>query len=62
MPMDTKGGMRTFAASAKSKGQREESGRSGLRPSFFDVRTQRMVARSQNLPALQLQHFAPAEI
>jgi hypothetical protein len=30
----SKGGKETFAASAKSKGQLEESGRSGLRPSF----------------------------
>jgi hypothetical protein len=41
-----KGGLRTFAASAKSKGQREESGRSGLRLSFFDVQTQRTAAPS----------------
>jgi hypothetical protein len=40
------GGLRTFAASAKSKGQREESGRSGLRLNFFDVQTQRTAAVS----------------
>jgi hypothetical protein len=33
--LDTRGGELPFAASAKSKGQREESGRSGLRLSFF---------------------------
>jgi hypothetical protein len=42
----TKGGELPFAASAKSKGQREESGRSGLRLSFFDVQTQRTAAVS----------------
>jgi hypothetical protein len=31
----TKGGLRNFAAGAKSKGQRKESGRSGPRPSIF---------------------------
>jgi hypothetical protein len=30
-----KGGLPTFAASAKSKGQREESGRSGYQPDFL---------------------------
>jgi hypothetical protein len=34
-----KGGEPPFAASAKSKGQREESGRSGLQPSFSNVQT-----------------------
>jgi hypothetical protein len=43
---DTKGGKPTFAANAKLKGQREESGRSGLRLSFFDVQTQRTAAVS----------------
>jgi hypothetical protein len=43
---DVKGGELPFAASAKSKGQREESGRSGLRLSFFYVQTQRTAAVS----------------
>jgi hypothetical protein len=41
-----KGGELPFAASAKSKGQREESGRSDLRLNFFDVQTQRTAAVS----------------
>jgi hypothetical protein len=32
-----KGGLRIFAASAKSKGQREESGRSECQPDFSVV-------------------------
>jgi hypothetical protein len=32
---DMKGGLPTFAASAKSKGQREEIGRSGYQPDFL---------------------------
>jgi hypothetical protein len=43
---DMKGGMPTFAASAKSKGQREESGRSGYQPVFSVVQTQRTAAVS----------------
>jgi hypothetical protein len=41
-----KGGELPFAASAKSKGQREESGRSGHQPVFSVVQTPRMAARS----------------
>jgi len=44
----TKGGERTFAASAKSKGQREESGRSGHQPVFSVVQTRRMAAVEPN--------------
>ena len=40
MPIDTKGGELPFAASAKSKGQREESGHSGYQPDFSVVQTQ----------------------
>ncbi len=40
------GGLRTFAASAKSKGPLEESGRSGHRPVFSVVQTQRRSAES----------------
>jgi hypothetical protein len=36
---DVKGGELPFAASAKSKGQREESGRSGHQPVFSVVQT-----------------------
>jgi hypothetical protein len=43
---NAKGGELPFAASANSKGQREESGRSGLRLSFFDVQTLRTAAVS----------------
>jgi hypothetical protein len=42
----TKGGELPFAASAKSKGQREESGRSGHQPVFSVEQTQRMAAPS----------------
>jgi hypothetical protein len=38
----TKGGLQTFAASAKLKEQREESGRSGHQPVFSVVQTRRM--------------------
>jgi hypothetical protein len=41
-----KGGLRSFAASAKSNNQREESGRSGYLPEFSVVQTQRMAAVS----------------
>jgi hypothetical protein len=41
-----KGGLPTFAASAKSKEQREESGRSGHQPVFSVVQTRRMAAVS----------------
>jgi hypothetical protein len=41
-----KGGLQTFAASAKSNNQREESGRSGYLPEFSVVQTQRMAAQS----------------
>jgi hypothetical protein len=44
--MAMEGGMRTFAASAKSNNQREESGRSGYLPEFSVVQTQRMAAAS----------------
>jgi ParB-like chromosome segregation protein Spo0J len=40
----SKGGERSFAAGAKSKGQREESGHSGPQPSVFDVQVQRKAA------------------
>jgi hypothetical protein len=40
------GGELPFAASAKSKGQREESGRSGHQPVFSVVQTPRIAARS----------------
>jgi hypothetical protein len=40
------GGERTFAASAKWKGQREESGHSGHQPVFSVVQTQRKSAES----------------
>jgi hypothetical protein len=49
-----KGGELPFAASAKSKGQREESGRSGHQPVFSVEQTQRKLAVSQycrKLPA-----------
>jgi hypothetical protein len=46
MSIDTKGGLQTFAASTKSKGQREESGRSGHQPVFSVVQTRRMAAVS----------------
>jgi hypothetical protein len=46
MSIDTKGGLRSFAASAKSNNQREESGRSGYLPEFSVVQTQRMAAVS----------------
>jgi hypothetical protein len=39
---DMKGGLPTFAASAKSKEQREESGRSGHQPVFSVVQARRM--------------------
>ena len=42
----TKGGKQPFAASAKSKGQREESGRPGYPPDFSVVQTQRTAAVS----------------
>lgn len=42
------GGERTFAASAKSKGKRVESGRSGHQPFFSVVQTQLMAAVSSN--------------
>jgi hypothetical protein len=38
--------MRTFAASARSKEHREESGRSGHQPVFSVVQTQRTAATS----------------
>jgi hypothetical protein len=41
-----KGGLPTFAASAKLKGQREESGRSGHQPVFPVEQTQRLAAPS----------------
>jgi hypothetical protein len=40
-----KGGLPTFAASAKSNWPPEERGRSGLLPSFFDVQTQLTAAK-----------------
>ena len=46
--LDTRGGERTFAASAKSKGTRVESGRSGHQPVFSVVQTQLMAAVSSN--------------
>jgi hypothetical protein len=45
-----KGGLQTFAASAKSNNQREESGRSGYLPEFSVMQTQRMAAQSPVLP------------
>ena len=41
-----KGGKQTFAAGAKSRDERKVSGRSGLRPSFSDLQTQRKAAGS----------------
>jgi hypothetical protein len=46
------GGNRTFAAAANLIGQLEESGRSGLRPSFFDMQTQLTAAVSPNLTSI----------
>ncbi len=40
------GGLQTFAASAKSKGQREESGRSGYHSVFCVVQTRRTAGLS----------------
>jgi hypothetical protein len=45
-----KGGLRSFAASAKSNNQREESGRSGYLPEFSVVQTQRMAAVEPKVP------------
>jgi hypothetical protein len=47
------GGLQTFAASAKSKGQREESGRSGYQPVFTVVQTQLTTAVS---PCLRVEN------
>jgi hypothetical protein len=52
MANETLGGLRTFAAHANETGQFEESGRSGLRPSFFDVQSRRKSAKSPDLPML----------
>jgi hypothetical protein len=46
MGVGAMGGLRSFAASAKSNNQREESGRSGYLPEFSVVQTQRMAAVS----------------
>jgi hypothetical protein len=50
--------MRTFAASAKSNNQREESGRSGYLPEFTVVQTQRMAAQSPNRPISAMQRMS----
>jgi hypothetical protein len=44
------GGEQSFAASARSKERREESGRSGHQPVFSVVQTRRMAAVSPTLP------------
>jgi hypothetical protein len=49
-----KGGLPTFAASAKSKGQREESGRSGYQPVFSVVQPQRKSAVSPDCNSIFL--------
>jgi hypothetical protein len=46
MSIDTKGGKQPFAASAKSKGQREESGRPEYPSDFSVVQVQRTAALS----------------
>tara|TARA_B100000768_G_C11039448_1_gene273571 strand:- start:117 stop:299 length:183 start_codon:yes stop_codon:yes gene_type:complete len=48
MGINTIGGMWTFAAVTKSKGQREESGRSGYQPDFSVMQTQRTAVQSAN--------------
>jgi len=50
---DTKGGKQPFAASARSKEQREESGPSGHLPVFSVVQTRRMAAENPNYRMLQ---------
>jgi hypothetical protein len=50
MGVGAMGGLRSFAASAKSNNQREESGRSGYLPEFSVVQTQRMAAVEPKVP------------
>jgi hypothetical protein len=54
MSIDTKGGLQTFAASAKLKGQREESGRSRYQPVFSIVLMQLRSAVSPKCRMLRL--------
>jgi hypothetical protein len=53
VPIDTKGGMQTFAAGANWIGQLERSGRSERRSNFSDVQAQRMAATSPESPMLR---------